>query len=86
MDMRRSFYFASGQDDLAESVPEASRLDYDDIPLVSPANDNFPPKRVHSRRKRGGSGSKLVFFGHGSPKKCKIGMRVISPFSCKIGQ
>ena len=24
--------------------------------------------------------------GHGTPKRCKIGMRVISPFSCKIGQ
>ena len=31
-------------------------------------------------------GSKLVFVGHGTPRKCKIGMRVISPYSCKIDQ
>ena len=30
------------------------------------------------------AGSKLFFVGHGTPKRCKIGKRVISPFSCKI--
>jgi hypothetical protein len=30
-----------------------------------------------------GTGSKLFLVGHGTPKRCKIGMRVISPFSCK---
>jgi hypothetical protein len=44
MDVRRSFYFAPGQGDLAEAASEESRLDYDDIPLVPPANDNFRPK------------------------------------------
>ena len=29
-------------------------------------------------------GRELFFVGHGNPKKCKIGMRVTSPFSCKI--
>src|ERR1700730_4560929 len=32
-----------------------------------------------------GAGRELFFVGHGTPKKCKIGMRVPSPFSCKIG-
>ena len=50
MDVRRSFYFAPGQDDLAELTPEASRLDYDDIPLVPPANDNFRSKKRSSWR------------------------------------
>jgi hypothetical protein len=50
MDVRRSFYFAPGQDDLAELTPEASRLDYDDIPLVPPANDNFRSKNRWSWR------------------------------------
>ena len=32
-----------------------------------------------------GTGSKLFFVGHGTPRSPKIGKRVISPFSCKIG-
>jgi hypothetical protein len=32
-----------------------------------------------------GTGSKLFFVGHGTPRSPKIGMRVISPRSCKIG-
>jgi hypothetical protein len=41
MDARRSFYFAPGQDDLAEAALDANCLDWDDIPFVAPANDNF---------------------------------------------
>ena len=35
MDTRRSFYLASKQDDFAEPPADASRLDFDDIPLVT---------------------------------------------------
>jgi hypothetical protein len=45
MDARRSFYFAPGQDDLAEPAVDAKRLDWDDIPFVTPANDNFQVKK-----------------------------------------
>jgi hypothetical protein len=31
-----------------------------------------------------GAGGKLFFVGHATPKKYKIGLRVISSFSCKI--
>ena len=41
MDARRSFYFAPGQDDLSEAALDANCLDWDDIPFVAPANDNF---------------------------------------------
>ena len=50
MDARRSFYFAPGQDDLAEAALDANCLDWDDIPFVAPANDNFRIKN----RCRGG--------------------------------
>jgi hypothetical protein len=39
MDTRRSFYLASREDDFAETAAGASRLDFNDIPLIVPAND-----------------------------------------------
>ena len=44
MDARRSSYFAPGRDDLAEAALDAKCLDWDDIPFVAPANDNFQVK------------------------------------------
>jgi len=44
MDARRSFYLASKEGDFAELTADASRLDFDDIPFVMPANDNFQTK------------------------------------------
>ena len=44
MDTRRSFYLAPGQDDFAESAPDASRVNYNDIPYITAANDNFRVK------------------------------------------
>jgi hypothetical protein len=41
MDTRRSFCLAPGQDDFAESAPDASRVNYNDIPYITAANDNF---------------------------------------------
>jgi hypothetical protein len=49
MDTRRSFYLAPGQD-LAESTQDASRLDYNDIPYITAANDNFRVKDRLSAR------------------------------------
>ena len=40
----RSFYLDSKQNDFAEPIEEACRLDFTDIPLVDPANDNEPAR------------------------------------------
>ena len=56
MDARRSFYFAPGQDDLAEAALDANCLDWDDIPFVAPANGGtgFLGRRVvHQLRDSG---------------------------------
>ena len=50
MDTRRSFYLASGQDDFAEPAPDASRVNYNDIPYITAANDNFRVKDRLSAR------------------------------------
>ncbi len=50
MDKRRSFYLASSKDDFAEPPADASRLDFNDIPFVMPANDNFRIKDSLSAR------------------------------------
>ena len=47
MDARRSFYFAPGQDDLAEAALDANCLDWDDIPFVAPANGPRVPDKNH---------------------------------------
>ena len=39
MDTRRSYHLHSKQDDFAEPAAE-SRLDFDDVPFVMPANDD----------------------------------------------
>ena len=57
MDARRSFYFAPGKDDLADPASDVNRLDWDDIPLVTPANDNF---RVKNRLSWGASLPRLM--------------------------
>jgi hypothetical protein len=44
MDARRSFYLASRQNDFTEPAADASRLDFNDIPFIMPANDNLRPK------------------------------------------
>ena len=44
MDTRRSYYLQSKQDDFAELAEDASRLDFDDVPFVMPANDNVRTK------------------------------------------
>lgn len=48
MDARRSFYLVSKEDDFAE--PATSRLDFSDIPLNRPANDNLQTKDRLSAR------------------------------------
>jgi len=50
MDKRRSFYLASSKDDFAEPPADASRLDFNDIPFVMPANDNLRIKERLSVR------------------------------------
>ena len=50
---RRSFYLASREDDFAEPAADASRLDFNDIPFIMPANDNLRTKDRWSAR--GGS-------------------------------
>jgi hypothetical protein len=50
MDTRRSFYLASREDDFAESAADASRLDFNDIPFIMPANDNLRTKDSLSAR------------------------------------
>jgi hypothetical protein len=57
MDARRSFYFAPGQNETAEPASDANRLDCDDIPFVTPANDNF---RVKNRLSLGASLPRLM--------------------------
>jgi hypothetical protein len=39
MDMRRSFYLAVRQDDFHLPTPDHGRVDFADIPYVTPAND-----------------------------------------------
>ena len=51
MDTRRSYYLHSKQDDFAGPAADASRLDFDDIPFVMPANDNFQTKESLSARR-----------------------------------
>ena len=51
MDTRRSFYLASRQDDFAEPAADASRLDFNDIPFIMPANDNLRTKDRWSPRR-----------------------------------
>jgi len=50
MDARRSFYLASREDDFAEPAADASRLDFNDIPLITPVNDNVRTKDRLSAR------------------------------------
>jgi len=50
MDTRRSFYLAPSKDDFAEPPADASRLDFNDIPFVMPANDNLRIKDSLSAR------------------------------------
>ena len=50
MGERRSFYLASRRDDFVEPAPDASRLDYNDIPYITAANDNFRVKDRLSAR------------------------------------
>ena len=40
-DTRRPFYLASKEQNFAEPAADASRLDFDDIPFIMPANDNL---------------------------------------------
>jgi hypothetical protein len=48
MDTRRSFYLVSKEDDFVE--PANSRLDFSDVPLNRPANDNLRTKDRLSAR------------------------------------
>ena len=48
MDARRSFYFAPGQDDLAEAALDANCLDWDDIPFVAPGERQLPHQKPMS--------------------------------------
>jgi hypothetical protein len=50
MDMCRSFYLAPGQDYFAESAPDVSRVNFNDIPYITAANDNFRVKDRLSAR------------------------------------
>ena len=43
MDMCRSFYLASRQDDFV-APGDGTRLDFNGIPYIMPANDNRGPK------------------------------------------
>ena len=49
MDTHRSYYLRYKQDDFAEPAAE-SRLDFDDVPFVMPANDNVRTKDRLSAR------------------------------------
>ena len=63
MDARRSFYFAPGQDarSCRGGSSSANCLDWDDIPFVAPANDNF---RIKNRCRWGASLPRLMrLFG-----------------------
>jgi len=46
----RSYYLHSRQDDFAEPTADGSRLDFDDIPFIVPANDNLRTKDRLSAR------------------------------------
>jgi hypothetical protein len=50
MDTRRSFYLASRQDDFAEPSADFGTPDLNDIPYVTPANDNVRSKGGLSAR------------------------------------
>jgi hypothetical protein len=50
MDRRRSFYFASRQDDFDVPAPDAPPVDLTDIPCIIPANDNVRSKDRLSAR------------------------------------
>ena len=50
MDARRSFYLASRQNDFTEPAADASRLDFNDIPFIMPANDNLRTKDAFAAR------------------------------------
>jgi hypothetical protein len=63
MDARRSFYLASREDDFAEPAPDASRLDFSDIPFITPANDNLRTQDRWSARR--GSLLRRLFALHG---------------------
>ena len=52
MERCRSFDLDSKQNDFAEPIEEACRLDFTDIPLVDPANFNSPTKVWLSARCR----------------------------------
>jgi hypothetical protein len=52
MEKCRSFDLDSKQNDFAEPIEEARRLDFTDIPLVDPANYNSPTKVWLSARCR----------------------------------
>jgi hypothetical protein len=44
MDAHRSFYLAARQNDFDLPAPDEDRVDFTDIPYVTPANDNFRVK------------------------------------------
>jgi hypothetical protein len=44
MDTRHSYYLHRRQDDFAELAADTSRLDFNDIPFIVPANDNLRTK------------------------------------------
>jgi hypothetical protein len=48
-DTRHSYYLHPRQDDFAELVADASRLGFNDIPFVMPANDNLRTKKIVGR-------------------------------------
>ncbi len=50
MDVRRSLYLASRQDDTAEPTQEPSRVDCSGISYITAANDNFQLKDRLSAR------------------------------------
>jgi hypothetical protein len=50
MDVCRSFYLASKQDDFAEAAPEASRVYCSGIAYITAANDNLRVKDRLSAR------------------------------------
>ena len=50
MDTRRSFYIEFRHDDFAEPQVDAARLDFNDIPYITPANDNLRAKDRLSAR------------------------------------
>jgi hypothetical protein len=51
MDTRRSYDCHSNQDHFAEPAVDPTRLDFNDIPVIMPANDNFQTKDSLSARR-----------------------------------